>query len=657
MRPRATRRARSACTRRCRWHGPAARARTAAFRLAPLRPLLGEEPRGDGDPRVGHAARRAAVDRRGVPRRRAAPAACSATGAEIAALVRAAGARRGRARRVGRRRDDEVPRQARERPRRSPTGCSRSRPAPSARSSRRCPVSRLWGVGPGHAAAARPHGRAHDRRRRGAAASRRSSRRSATSLGQRLHALARNDDPRAVVPEREAKSIGAEETFAVDLHDRSRRATASSCASPTASCARLRHGRAAGAHGHAEDPLRQLRDADPRPHAAGRHRREHRVPRRPRASCSPALDCRARRPAPRRVAVAARSAGADAQGVLALDDADRPRPTPASSAGPRSSARSTRCAIASARGRSARRRSSSRRTSGSTSMMRIGLVGCGHIGTVHAYVLQQLADAELVDAALTRDVTTPIPNARRAGRAPPRRRAAPRRSPSSSPASTSCGCARGPPRTSKRSRPRPTPGCPVFCEKPLAPTSRRRRASPPRSNACRTRSASCCGASPVFRTRGGDHRERRVRPAAGDRAARRPVLPDPGLLRVDVAQGRRARGRRHAHRALDPRHRRAALAARRSGRRSARAPRRRFGHPGIEDTAAVTFALRRRLGRAAHERLAPGADPRVEPPPRGVLRGRGALDRRRLPRARSTSRPATAPTSVDGRAARVGRAA
>src|SRR3984893_1152298 len=38
-----------------------------------------------------------------------------------------------------------------------------------------------------------------------------------TSLGQRLRALAANDDPRAVVPEREAKSIGAEETFAVDL--------------------------------------------------------------------------------------------------------------------------------------------------------------------------------------------------------------------------------------------------------------------------------------------------------------------------------------------------------------------------------------------------------------------------------------------------------
>jgi DNA polymerase IV len=41
------------------------------------------------------------------------------------------------------------------------------------------------------------------------------------SLGQRLLALACNDDPREVVPEREAKSIGAEETFAVDLHERS----------------------------------------------------------------------------------------------------------------------------------------------------------------------------------------------------------------------------------------------------------------------------------------------------------------------------------------------------------------------------------------------------------------------------------------------------
>jgi DNA polymerase-4 len=41
-----------------------------------------------------------------------------------------------------------------------------------------------------------------------------------SALGARLHALARNDDPRAVTTEREAKSIGAEETFAVDLRSR-----------------------------------------------------------------------------------------------------------------------------------------------------------------------------------------------------------------------------------------------------------------------------------------------------------------------------------------------------------------------------------------------------------------------------------------------------
>src|SRR5205085_1044749 len=37
------------------------------------------------------------------------------------------------------------------------------------------------------------------------------------SLGAHLHGLANNDDDRAVVPEHDAKSIGAEETFATDL--------------------------------------------------------------------------------------------------------------------------------------------------------------------------------------------------------------------------------------------------------------------------------------------------------------------------------------------------------------------------------------------------------------------------------------------------------
>ena len=40
------------------------------------------------------------------------------------------------------------------------------------------------------------------------------------ALAAHLHALANNDDDRAVVPEREAKSIGAEETFPADLRTR-----------------------------------------------------------------------------------------------------------------------------------------------------------------------------------------------------------------------------------------------------------------------------------------------------------------------------------------------------------------------------------------------------------------------------------------------------
>ena len=34
-------------------------------------------------------------------------------------------------------------------------------------------------------------------------------------------------------------------------------------------------------------------------------------------------------------------------------------------------------------------------------MMRIGLVGCGHIGTVHSFAIKQLADAELIEARIT----------------------------------------------------------------------------------------------------------------------------------------------------------------------------------------------------------------------------------------------------------------
>jgi DNA polymerase-4 len=80
-------------------------------------------------------------------------------------------------------------------------------------------VSRLWGVGP---ATLRRLERMSVRTIGDVAALPESTLTAAVghALGQRLRALARNDDPRPVVPERAAKSIGAEETFAVDLRTR-----------------------------------------------------------------------------------------------------------------------------------------------------------------------------------------------------------------------------------------------------------------------------------------------------------------------------------------------------------------------------------------------------------------------------------------------------
>jgi DNA polymerase-4 len=81
------------------------------------------------------------------------------------------------------------------------------------------PVSRLWGVGP---ATLKKLDRMAVHTIGDIAALPESALTAAlgNALGQKLHALAHNDDPRAVVPERETKSIGAEETFAVDLRTR-----------------------------------------------------------------------------------------------------------------------------------------------------------------------------------------------------------------------------------------------------------------------------------------------------------------------------------------------------------------------------------------------------------------------------------------------------
>jgi DNA polymerase-4 len=81
------------------------------------------------------------------------------------------------------------------------------------------PASRLWGVGP---ATLRKLERMGVRTIGDVAALDESVLTTAlgAALGAHLHALARNDDPRDVVPERIAKSIGAEETFDRDLRTR-----------------------------------------------------------------------------------------------------------------------------------------------------------------------------------------------------------------------------------------------------------------------------------------------------------------------------------------------------------------------------------------------------------------------------------------------------
>jgi DNA polymerase-4 len=78
------------------------------------------------------------------------------------------------------------------------------------------PVSRLWGVGP---ATLRKLDRLGLRTIGDVAALDERSLTAAlgASLGAHLHALACNEDPRPVLPERIAKSIGAEETFGTDL--------------------------------------------------------------------------------------------------------------------------------------------------------------------------------------------------------------------------------------------------------------------------------------------------------------------------------------------------------------------------------------------------------------------------------------------------------
>ncbi len=175
------------------------------------------------------------------------------------------------------------------------------------------------------------------------------------------------------------------------------------------------------------------------------------------------------------------------------------------------------------------------RRGGIALMLRIGLIGCGHIGTVHSYALRQLADAGLIDARHHRDLR------HRPGAGPQARRAQPRASRPRpwmrcSTRSTSPGSAPGPPATSRRSRP-PWPGgsrCSARSRWPRPCADCRRIAElldqVPHQVGLVLRHA------PVFRNAGRDRALRALRHADGARAARRPVLPDPGHVRLDVAR-------------------------------------------------------------------------------------------------------------------------
>ena len=212
-----------------------------------------------------------------------------------------------------------------------------------------------------------------------------------------------------------------------------------------------------------------------------------------------------------------------------------------------------------------------RRHPGEQSMMRIGLVGLRshrHRARVRAAAAhrrearRRRAHGDVRRRSGARRARGPA-SRRRAGRDPGRARCRSRRR-------VGVHVDRRAPRGG-RGRGR-RPACPVFCEKPLGPdlAGGRARGRPARAGAApgRARPAVVTGVP----ARGRDRCRRRVRPPARHGPARRPVLPDPGLLRIDVAQGRDAGGRRHADRALDPRRRRAALAARRPGVGRARAP-------------------------------------------------------------------------------------
>ncbi len=169
-------------------------------------------------------------------------------------------------------------------------------------------------------------------------------------------------------------------------------------------------------------------------------------------------------------------------------------------------------------------------------------------------------------------------------------------------------------------------GRPVFCEKPLGPdlATATRVAAAPRARAAPGRFGAALVAGVRTRRRRSSRASEYGRPLA---TAFRDdqYFPIQGMYgstwRKDVEHAGGGTLIEHSIHDIDVLHwllgepvvgeRTYRLAVRASGHR---------GHRGGD------VRLRRRFGRAAHERVAPGADPRVGPVPGGVLRARRALD-------------------------------
>ena len=220
-------------------------------------------------------------------------------------------------------------------------------------------------------------------------------------------------------------------------------------------------------------------------------------------------------------------------------------------------------------------------------MIKIGLIGCGHIGTVHAYVIQQLSDAKLIDASLS---ATYDADPARAAKVARRHGGEPVGSVAELIAAVDvvwiCTWTAAHLDAVEAAA---DAGLPIFCEKPLGPDL----ASSERVAAALTRVPHQVGLvlrwSPVFEKAAeiiasGEYGRPMAAMLRDDQ-----YFPIQGFYgstwRKDVAQAGGGTLIEHSIHDIDVLHWLLGDPVEVSARTSSR-----FGHPGIEDTAAVTFA-------------------------------------------------------------------